>query len=187
MLDIVVCGVEEVDEFIDDVDGVISIMNPGYTIFAPRTIAIKESENRYSVLRLEFDDVWSENCQPGLEMISEEILLSILDYAADFTERFADDVSLLVHCHEGISRSSAVAIAIYTSLYGDPTDAVKRVSHQRPQADPNIEIIRLSDSVLNQNGRLLDAVEEIFYTSLMEEVVDFDSSVLPYAEFSNHK
>ena len=158
MLDIIVCGLEEVDEFIDDVDGVISIMTPGYTVYAPSTITTLEAENRYSVLRLEFDDIWAEIYKPGSEMISEEILSSIFDYADRFTESFGNDASLLVHCHEGISRSSAVAIAIYISLYGDPHDAVERVFHQRPQAVPNIEVIRLSDSMLNLNERLVDAV-----------------------------
>ena len=158
MLDIIVCGLEEVDELIDDVDGVISIMTPGYTIFAPPTIAIKEAENRYSVMRLEFDDTWSEIYKPGSEMISEEILSSIFNYADNFIESFGNDASLLVHCHEGISRSSAVAIAIYTSLYGDLKDAVERVFDRRPQAVPNIEVIRLSDSMLDLNEELVDAV-----------------------------
>ena len=158
MLDIIVCGLEEVDELIDDVDGVISIMTPGYTIFAPPTIAIKEAENRYSVMRLEFDDTWSEIYKPGSEMISEEILSSISNYADNFIESFGNDASLLVHCHEGISRSSAVAIAIYTSLYGDLKDAVERVFDRRPQAVPNIEVIRLSDSMLDLNEELVDAV-----------------------------
>jgi predicted protein tyrosine phosphatase len=166
MLDIVVCGVNEVDEFIDDVDGVISIMNPGYTIFAPRSITAKETENRHNVLRLEFDDVWQEIYQPGLEIISEEILASAIDFAFDLVERFGDDVNLLVHCHEGISRS--IAIAIYLALSGEPKDSATKVSHQRPQAFPNIEVIRLADSFLNLQGKLLDAVWEVFYPSSID-------------------
>lgn len=158
MLDIIVCSLEEVDEFIDDVDGVISIMTPGYTIFAPSSIEAKEAENRHSVLRLEFDDTWSEIYKPGLEIISEEILANVFEYATNFAESFGDDASLLIHCHEGISRSSAIAIAIYTSFYSDPHDAVARVFHQRSQAVPNIEVIRLSDSMLNCNEHLIDAV-----------------------------
>jgi predicted protein tyrosine phosphatase len=168
MLDIFVCGVKEVDEFIDDVDGVISIMNPGYTIFTPHSITAKEKENRYSVLRLEFDDVWQETYQPGLEIVSEEILASASDFASDLVERFGDDINLLVHCHEGISRSSAIAIAIYVALYGEPKDAATRVASQRPQAVPNIEVIRLADSVLNLQGKLLDAVWEVFYPSSID-------------------
>ncbi len=108
MLDIIVCGLQEVDEF--------------------------------------------------LEIISEEILAKVFDYAANFIESFGDDASLLIHCHEGISRSSAIAIAIYTSLYGDPHYAVARVFEQRSQAIPNIEVIRLSDSMLNCSEHLIDAV-----------------------------
>ena len=51
-----------------------------------------------------------------------------------------------------------MAIAIYTSLYGNSVDAVERVFHQRPQAVPNMEVIRLSDSMLDLNERLVDAV-----------------------------
>ena len=53
---------------------------------------------------------------------------------------------------------SAVAVSILTFLYDNPSDAVERVFFQRPQAVPNIEVIRLSDSILNQNSQLLDAV-----------------------------
>ena len=163
MLNILICGIQELDDLIDEVDGVISIMNPGYTIYAPQSITLKEDENRYSVLRFEFDDVWQECYKPGMEMVTPEIIDSAINFAHDFVESFSNDFSLLIHCHEGISRSSAIAIAIYTSLYKDPFNAVKRVHHQRPQADPNIEVIRQADDLLNMNGKLYDAVEEIFY------------------------
>ena len=166
MLNIFICGVEEVDDLIDEADGVISIMNPGYTIYAPQSIASKESDNRYSVLRFEFDDIWQECYKPGMEMVTSEIIENAINFAHDFVESLGDDSSLLVHCHEGISRSSAIAIAIYTSLYQDPDDAIKRVSHQRPQADPNIEVIRLADDLLDMQGKLYDVVSEAFYHKL---------------------
>ena len=163
MLNILICGVKEVDDLIDEADGVISIMTPGYTIYAPRSIAARESENRYSVIRFEFDDVWQECYKPGMEMVTPEIIEEAISFAHDFVESFGDDSSLLIHCHEGISRSAAIAIAIYTSLYEDAQDAVTRVSHQRPQAIPNIEVVRQTDELLNLKGELYDAVEEAFY------------------------
>ena len=163
MLNILICGVKEVDDLIDEADGVISIMNPGYTIYAPRSIASRESENRYSVLRFEFDDVWHECYKLGMEIVTPEIIESAISFAYDFVESFGDEATLLVHCHEGISRSAAIAIAIYTSLYEDAQDAVTRVSHQRPQAIPNIEVIRLTDDLLDMQGELYDAVAETFY------------------------
>lgn len=166
MLNILICGVKEVDDLIDEADGVISIMNPGYTVYAPQSLILKEEENRYSVLRLEFDDVWQECYKLGMEMVTPEIIDSAINFAHDFVESFGDDSTLLIHCHEGISRSAAIAIAIYTSLYGEPLNAVKRVSHQRPQAIPNIEVIRQADELLDMQGELYNAVEEIFYHEL---------------------
>ena len=166
MLNILICGVKEVDDLIDEADGVISIMNPGYTIYAPQSIASKESEDRYSVLRFEFDDTWQECFKPGLEMVTPEIIDEAINFAYDFVESYGDDSSLLIHCHEGISRSAAIAIAIYTSLYRDPQEAAIRVSYQRPQAIPNIEVIRLADNLLDMDGKLQDSVEEVFYQDL---------------------
>ena len=166
MLNILICGVKEVDELIDEADGVISIMNPGYTIYAPRTITSRESEDRYSVLRFEFDDVWQECYKPGLEMVTSEIIEEAINFAHDFVASYGDNSSLLIHCHEGISRSAAIAIAIYTSLYEDPKEAAVRVSHQRPQAIPNVEVIRITEELLDMQGQLYDAVEEVFYHEL---------------------
>lgn len=165
MLDILVCGVPEVDDLIDEVEGVISIMNPGYTIFAPQSIASMEAEDRYSVLRLEFDDVWQESYQLGQEMVTPEIIYSALDFAAGVATRYGDDTGLLVHCHEGISRSSAIAIAIYINLGCDPSEAVERVTHLRPQAVPNVEVIRQTDRLLDMNGKLYDEVYNVCYQS----------------------
>lgn len=130
MLDILVCGVSEVDNFIDEVDGVISIMTPGYAVCAPQSITLKESEDRYSVLKLEFDDVWQECYELGQKMVTPEIINNVLDFAHNLVARLDDNSSsrLLVHCHEGISRSSAIAITIDTSLYNQPSEAVTRLS-----------------------------------------------------------
>lgn len=159
MLNILICGVKEVDDLIDEADGVISIMNPGYTIYAPQSLIRKEEEDRYSVLRFEFDDVWQECYKLGMEMMTPEIIESAINFAYDFVESFGDDSTLLMHCHEGISRSAAIAIAVYISLYEDPQNAVKRVSHQRLQAIPNIEVIRQTDELLDIQGELYNAVE----------------------------
>ncbi|VEP18483.1 conserved hypothetical protein [Hyella patelloides LEGE 07179] len=163
MLDILVCGVDEVNDIINEVDGVISIMNPGDTVGAPQSITSKENKDRYSVLRFELEDVLAKQHQVGLKMATPKLISGALDFAHSFVERFGDDSCLLIHCHSGISRSSAVAVAIYTSLYENPKDAVARVSHQRPQAVPNLEIIRLTDNMLNMQGELYHSVSETFY------------------------
>lgn len=74
MLNLIVCSLEEVDKFVDEVEGVISIMNPGERCFEPLSIAIKEKENSHSILRLDFDDTWQEIYQSGEEMIEGEMI-----------------------------------------------------------------------------------------------------------------
>ena len=73
MVEIIICGVPEVNDYIDDADAVISIMNPGYRIYAPSSIEEKKEENRHSVLELDFDDIWSENYQLGHEIITKDM------------------------------------------------------------------------------------------------------------------
>lgn len=82
-LNIVVCGLREVDSVIGDVDAVISIMNPDSVDLAPRAIAQFELERRGNILRLEFDDIWSENYNSGLIMVSEADLTRVFSFVSD--------------------------------------------------------------------------------------------------------
>ena len=164
-INIMICGINEVNDFIDDADAIISIMNPGYQIFAPRSITHFESENPHSVLRLEFDDTWKEEYQPGEEIITQEILEEVIYFAQEFVYD-KHQTNFLIHCHEGISRSTGIAIAIYTSITEDYKLAIEKVIEERPSAKPNIEIIRLTDDMFNLQGKLIDAVFSEFYINL---------------------
>ena len=162
MMEIIICGLSEVDEYIDDADAVISIMNPGYTIFAPQSILTKESENRHSVLRLEFDDIWQEIYQQGQELVTTDMINETIDFGLNCAQQY-DDSILLIHCHEGISRSTGIALAILTALTNDISKALAILEEQRPQAKPNIEILRLTDEILNLNGDLVQKAWDAFY------------------------
>lgn len=167
MLELIICGVEEVDENIDDADAVISIMTPGYTIFAPRTVLKKEQENRHSVLRLEFDDTWSEIYQLGEEMVTADMIGEILDFGTNIYDQYGEGATMLIHCHQGISRSSGIAIALLTHLTGDPQYAAEKVNEVRPQAVPNIEVIRVAYKLMKMNNQILDQVWQVFYQSYL--------------------
>ncbi len=162
-LDIIICGVPEVNDYIDDADLVISIMNPGYTIFAPQSILSKENDNRHSVLRLEFDDVWSENYQLGQELVTKDIIYDVIDFVSTHYENADNPLTLLIHCHEGVSRSTAMAITVYTAIFKDYQEAIERVAGDRSQAVPNFEIVRLSDEIFGLKDKLINAVWEEFY------------------------
>lgn len=130
-LDIIVCGLSEVDDHIDDVDIVISIMNPGYAIFAPHSISEKEEKNRHQVLRLEFDDVWAENYQLGEEIVTKDTVAEVIDFVSTHYDNADDSLTVLIHCHQGVSRSAGMAIAVYSAILGDYQEAVRRVGCDR--------------------------------------------------------
>ncbi|HDN26840.1 MAG TPA: hypothetical protein ENG03_07045 [Thioploca sp.] len=69
---------------------------------------------------------------------------------------------LLVHCHAGVSRSTAVACAVLCQHGLTPSQAVKYVVSIRPQAHPNKYVLTLFDDILGLKGELVVAgTEEI--------------------------
>ena len=68
---------------------------------------------------------------------------------------------LLVHCHVGISRSTAVAIGVLCQHKISPKRAVKSVFLKRPFASPNEHILGLFDEILALDGKLVPACIEV--------------------------
>ena len=72
---------------------------------------------------------------------------------------FADELrggSLLIHCHAGISRSSAVALAIIAKGLGAGKEkqAFKELERINPNCAPNALIVRFADEILERGGAL---------------------------------
>ena len=67
---------------------------------------------------------------------------------------------LLVHCHAGISRSSAIALAILAGRMGAGNEriAVGELFRIKPEAVPNLHVVTLADRLLARDGQLLEAV-----------------------------
>lgn len=85
-----------------------------------------------------------------------------VETALEFGRHHADQ-SLLVHCHHGIGRSAATALAIMTDRAGPGSEVacVEALFAQRPEACPNIIVVALADGVLGRNSALIDAL--VFY------------------------
>lgn len=100
-----------------------------------------------------------------LELVFHDTDGDLLDYAPEAwhlvrLERFLDDAGvrggwLHVHCFAGMSRSPALASFALASLHPELTDAqvVRRILKVRPQAVPNVHLLRLADARL---GRRLE-------------------------------
>lgn len=82
-----------------------------------------------------------------------------------FGRDIGDDLShLLVHCHAGISRSTAAMAMILAQAFPqeDEHAVVDRLLRIRPQARPNSRMIGFADELLGRNGRLTAAVNKVY-------------------------
>ena len=86
--------------------------------------------------------------------------LDMVEKALNFARQLSENDTLLVCCLHGVSRSTAVALAVLRQA--DPTasnqDVVRRLLVLRPEACPNALIVEYADKLLNRGGDLLQAV-----------------------------
>jgi predicted protein tyrosine phosphatase len=71
---------------------------------------------------------------------------------------------LLVHCHAGISRSTAAAslILMQANPHWPASAALEAVAALRPQAWPNLLILEYGDALLGRNGEIVAAAGAIY-------------------------
>jgi predicted protein tyrosine phosphatase len=82
---------------------------------------------------------------------------------------------LVIHCHAGVSRSTAAAFIIACALAPsrrecDIADAIRRASHT---ATPNRRMVAIADAMLERGGRMVAAIERIGRGSDCYEGVPF--------------
>jgi len=72
---------------------------------------------------------------------------------------------VLIHCEAGVSRSTAAALIIYACWLGQgrEREAMERVIAQRPYAIPNRRMVRLADRLLQLDGRLIQARDDLSF------------------------
>ena len=149
-----VCGLHELDDHSDrDVTHVLSLLDPG----TPEPTAFSTYDPHVRAT-LYFDDAIEP--APGLFLPEMSDIETILAFARD-----AGDVRhLLIHCHLGVSRSTAAMLMILAQAFpGEPEGAlVDRLMEIRPQAWPNSRMIGFADERLERNGRLKEAISRIY-------------------------
>ena len=74
------------------------------------------------------------------------------------------DAHLLVHCHAGVSRSTAAATLIMMQANPEwsASDAHEAVAALRPRAWPNLLILEFGEALLRRNGEIVAAVGAIY-------------------------
>ena len=146
-----VCSLHQVREIdVSTYDGIITIEDT--TIREP--FRVQTDEPKQLILR--FDDI--------NEPIDDYVIpqMSHIKRALDFADKI-EDGSLLVHCHAGISRSSAIALAVIAKRLGSgkEEEAIKTLEDINPNCRPNNSMVEMTDELLERDGKLYDKVFEV--------------------------
>jgi len=146
-----ICGIDELGgHCAGDVTHVLSILDPGWP--EPEPLSIFDINRR---LRLHFHDVIE--ARPGWiapERWDVELLLA---FANDL--KALAETHLLIHCHAGVSRSTAAAALVLAQTCPDlpAKEVLDEVVRIRPRAWPNLRILELGDDLLGRNGEIVEA------------------------------
>jgi predicted protein tyrosine phosphatase len=151
-----VCGLEELEQHSTrGVTHVLSILDPSW----PEPTAFGAyGEHRRTVLR--FHDIIDPT--PGQVLPQREDVEFILSFIDDLVaeEGRSADAHVLIHCHAGISRSTAAMAMLLAKTYPQEDEAsiVERLHAIREKAWPNARMIAFADEILGRGGRLSEAV-----------------------------
>lgn len=148
---ITVCGVAELESHsARGITHVLSILDPGFP--DPDAFGAFGEHER---LDLRFHDIVDE--QPGLRLAETEDVTMLLRFGRDLMRE--KGAHLLVHCHMGISRSTAAMALILAQARPDRPglEAFAEVRRVRPRIWPNLRVIELGDDLLGRSGELVDA------------------------------
>ena len=153
-LPLTICGIEELDAHSTaQVTHILSILDPDYP--DPRAFAAYDPHHR---LTLRFHDIigpW-----PGWQAPEREDVEALIAFGEELDEAGGNLRHLLVHCHAGISRSTAAMatlLARHTPL-GEEEGIFTRIREIRPIAWPNSRMIAFADDILARGGRLNEAL-----------------------------
>jgi predicted protein tyrosine phosphatase len=151
-----ICGIPELGEHsAAGVTHVVSILGPNSP--DPLELAAFAPHRR---LILRFHDV----IEPQPEQIAptREDVERLLVFGREVGE--TPEAHLLVHCHAGVSRSTAAAALILMQANPEwsARAALDAVAALRPRAWPNLLILEIGDALLGRNGEIAAAAGAIY-------------------------
>ena len=156
-----VCGIEELPlHQVAGVTHVLSILDPDWP--APEALGRYEASRR---LELRFHDIIDP--QPGWIAPAAADIERLLAFGGELGR----EAHLLVHCHAGVSRSTAAAALILAERHPDQpaAAALDAVSRRRPKAWPNLRILELGDALLGRRGEIVDAGARLYRKAMARD------------------
>jgi predicted protein tyrosine phosphatase len=159
---ITVCGLEELAGHASrDVSHVLSILDPDMN--EPEAFG---AYGEHARLELKFHDIVEE--MPGFEAPQPGHVVQILEFGRDILRDPENLRHLLVHCHMGISRSTASMTLLLAEaqphLRAD--EILAQVVHIREKAWPNFRILAFGETLLAREGEFTPAVGAVYRSQL---------------------
>ncbi|RDJ24291.1 protein-tyrosine-phosphatase [Bosea caraganae] len=153
-----ICGIDELALHSKArVTNVLSLLDPGWP-----ELEVLGSYGAPHRLMLRFHDIIEplpDRVAPEAEHVNR--IIAFADELDASTPPNAER-HLLVHCHMGLSRSTAAMLLLLARL--DPAasepELFARLRQIRPQAWPNSRMISLGDNLLGRRGRLVEALRD---------------------------
>jgi predicted protein tyrosine phosphatase len=160
-----VCGIEELASHCEvGVSHVLSILDPDWPV--PEAFG---AFGEHARLELRFHDVIDAQ-DAGTVAPQAEHVTEILSFGRRLLAPRGQDRHLLVHCHAGVSRSTAAMTLILARAL--PEVSANRIFEEvlriRPQAWPNLRILELGDAMLGRQGELVAAAAGVYRRQLDE-------------------
>ena len=161
-----VCGIDELPEHGPRaVTHVLSLLDPNW----PELTSFG-SYGKHSRTTLRFHDVIDPG--PGLTLPTQAHVAEILAFGDALAGDAKADAErhLLVHCHMGISRSTAAMLSLMAQMQPqEAEDALfARLRQIRPQAWPNSLMVGYADELLGRDGRLVSALRRHYGIQVRE-------------------
>jgi predicted protein tyrosine phosphatase len=166
-----ICGVRELDEHCAaGVTHVVSLLDPGYedpgafTAFPP-----------HRRLLFRFHDIIEPI--PGRISPSAGDVKRLLAIGPELVT--TPQKHLLIHCHAGLSRSTASAVLLLAQAWPDrpARAAFEAVSNIRPGAWPNLRMLEIGDALLGRKGEIVAAVASV-YRRVLERDPSFHEALI---------
>ncbi len=145
---VTICGIPELPQhFAAGVTHVLSIIDT----HEPRPAALDSyGEIDHELIR--FDDVVAE--YPGFEACTSAHIEQLLAFGERVRAR--PEAHVLVHCHAGVSRSTAAAAILMSQFRpGDEQAAFLKLLELRKHGWPNTRMVEFADRLLERDGAML--------------------------------
>ena len=158
-----ICGLSELDRYsASDVTHVLSILDPGN----PEPDAFSKYPPHGRMILYFHDEI---DAGPNIVLPEIKDVRKILALGESIVEDSGESrPHLLVHCHMGISRSTAAMAILLAICHPDEDEETifSRVLETRPHAWPNSLMVELADNLLARAGRFVSALGGLYAAQL---------------------